>query len=132
MNLPFITQDNLYILLSFITLICVYASFKSYKTFIWIIRTKKTPIKSLLNNFKQKMWMTLGLGFIFFGFYFVLIFSISQLMSKEDWLSLFFYMYKEPTYFIYLGLFLFAFLSLSIYFVRMFIKYLYTTRSKDL
>ncbi|CUI17634.1 Conserved hypothetical membrane protein [Candidatus Protochlamydia naegleriophila] len=104
--------------------------YKSTCYFIQIIRGKKYHIRPLFRDFKEKMWMTVGLGCLFFGLYLFLVLSGSVLINSEMGSNLFTLSYKNPIEFIYLGLFIFATLSLSIYLVRMMIKYLYITRSK--
>ncbi len=104
--------------------------YKSTCYFIQIIKGKKYHIRPLFRDFKEKMWMTVGLGCLFFGLYLILVLSGSALINSEIGLSLFILSYNNPIEFIYLGLFTFAALSLCIYLVRMMIKYLYITRSK--
>ena len=74
--------------------------------------------------------MTLLLGISFFSLYFLTVVLGTYLIrSWGD--DLFFLARQNPIPFIYLGLFSFAFLSLSIYLTRMVIKYAYLTRGKD-
>lgn len=86
--------------------------------------------KILFKDFNRKMWMTVCLGALFFGFY-ILIICLSAYFIGPWGTDLLFIVNQHPTEFIYGGLFLFAFLSLSIYLARMWIKYLYLTRGKD-
>jgi hypothetical protein len=95
-----------------------------------LIKQKKYSPRPLFKNFREKMWMTIGLGILFFSFYLLIVLFSSSLISPQIGLNLFFLFYSHPTEFIYLGLFIFACMSLSIYLVRMLIKYLYTTRNK--
>ncbi|WP_068469039.1 hypothetical protein [Candidatus Protochlamydia phocaeensis] len=105
--------------------------FYSGKYFLKLIRDKKFSLHPLLKGFKQKMWMTIGLGSLFFSFYFLIVLLSAYLIDSQSSLNLFFLFYAHPTEFIYLGLFIFACMSLCIYLVRMFIKYFYMTRSKE-
>jgi hypothetical protein len=86
--------------------------------------------KLLFKDFNRKIWMTVGLGALFFGFY-LLIVILSAYFVRHWGTDLLFLVYHHPIPFIYGGLFLFACLSLSIYVARMFIKYFYLTRGKD-
>ena len=87
---------------------------------------KRRPISLLeiLKDFRQKILMTAGLGTVFFGLYFFSVYAVSFLMDNEKRMALFFSMYQNPISFIYLGLFLFAFISTTIYLVRLLIKFL--------
>lgn len=87
-------------------------------------------LKVLFKDFNRKIWMTIGLGCFFFFLYFFSVVLGSHLI--RHWQSDFFLLvYQYPVAFVYGGLSLFAFLSLTIYLVRMFIKYVYLTRGKD-
>lgn len=90
----------------------------------------KFSIRPLLLNFAQKMWMTAGLGVFFFGLYIALVFFGSMTIDSNLRLDLFFLLYKHPTQFIYLGLFVFACASLLSLFVRMVIKFFYNSKNK--
>lgn len=105
--------------------------FYSIKYFLKLIRDNKFSLHPLFKGFKQKMWMTIGLGSLFFSLYLLIILLSSWLLDSKSSLTLFFLFYAHPTEFIYLGLFIFACMSLCIYLVRMFIKYFYLTHSKD-
>lgn len=74
------------------------------------------------------MWMTVGLGIIFFGLYFLVIFFGATLNDSKMRLSIFFLLYKNPVRFVYLGLLTFALASTSIYLARVLIKYLYNKK----
>ena len=94
-------------------------------------RLKKGNLSQILwKDYNRKMWMTFCLGFSFFGFYFLIV-NLSIYYIKPLGSDLFFLAYHNPTVFVYGGLFLFACLTLSIYFFRMLIKYLYLTRGND-
>ena len=84
----------------------------------------------LFKDFNRKMWMTLCLGLLFFFLYFMTV-ALGSHVVRQWGTDFFFIVYRNPVTFIYGGLWLFAFLSLSIYLVRMFIKYVYLTRGKD-
>lgn len=87
-------------------------------------------LKALFKDFNRKIWMTIFLGIAFFGLYLVMV-GLSVYFVRPWGTDLLFLVYHNPVKFIYLGLWLFAFLSLSIYLVRMVIKYFYLTRGKD-
>lgn len=86
--------------------------------------------KLLFKDFNRKIWMTISLGTLFFGLYLLTI-CLGVYFLRQWRTELFFLVYRHPIDFVYGGLWLFAFLSLSIYLARMFIKYLYLTRGKD-
>jgi hypothetical protein len=90
-----------------------------------ILKRKKIWTRSLLDGFRQKIWMTVGLGSFFFGSYLSILFCSSLFRDPKQRLDLFFYMYRHPTECIYLGLFVFTLATISIYLARMIIKYLY-------
>lgn len=87
-------------------------------------------INQLLSDFRAKMWMTIGLGLIFFSLYFVVILVSQLLIDKGNGLALMDAARRMPSLFINLGLLLFATLSLLIYLARMIIKYFYTISEK--
>lgn len=89
---------------------------------------RKANFEAIVRGFGQKMWMTAGLGLVFFGCYLVLALASSSLKDTQIRLNLFLLMYQSPATFVYLGLLIFACLSTSIYLVRLVIKYLYNTR----
>lgn len=101
----------------------------AWKPFFTIYR-RPWSIKKLLIGFKAKMWMTFGLGLVFFSFYFLLVLLCSKYINQEMGAALFFSAYRSPRLFIYGGLLLFACVSLTIYLVRMIIKYLFITRGR--
>lgn len=96
----------------------------------YLIKRNGSPLPRLFHEFDKKMWMTLGLGLIFFGFYFLLVTALSWILNPEKTkkIFLFFYHYKVES--IYIGLFVFASIALAIYLTRLFIKFLYTSRMK--
>lgn len=86
--------------------------------------------KILLKDLNRKMSMTLSLGILFFCVYFLAV-HFSKYLVQEWKLDIFVLIYENPILFIYGGLWVFACSSLSIYLVRLFIKYFYLTRGKD-
>lgn len=90
----------------------------------------KESIRALFKDFRQKMWMTVGLGLLFFCVYILLVYIGSFVITSKTRLDFFFLLYRHPIDFIYLGLLAFACTSLCIYIARMVIKYLYNTRNK--
>jgi hypothetical protein len=108
-----------------IILFCTYLMImKSYRWFYYALR-KKIFSRLFFQDFRQKMWITIGLGFTFFGLYFTFILLISKFMNPQFGQTLFLSIYQHPIDFIYLGLFIFALIALLIYFTRMIIKYFY-------
>ncbi|WP_075883298.1 hypothetical protein [Candidatus Protochlamydia sp. W-9] len=105
-------------------------SYTSMRYLVFLIKGKRYRLSHLLRGFREKIWMTFGLGFLFFGLYLGIVLLGSFLIDQENGQILFHLSYQHPIEFIYLGLFIFATISLLIYLVRMFIKYLYLTRSK--
>lgn len=94
--------------------------------------TKRTfTMKTLFRDFRQKMWMTVGLGVTFLGLYLAIIYFISFVTDPKMRLGFFFQVYKHPVLFIYLGLLTFACVSISICIARMLIKFYYNTKRKD-
>lgn len=88
-------------------------------------------LKHLFKEFNRKMWMTLLMGGIFFAIYLAIVY-LAIIFIPPSGVDLFFLIYRNPVNFIYGGLMVFACFSLSIYIVRMLIKYLYMTRGKDM
>lgn len=89
---------------------------------------RKFSISVVFKNFREKIWMTFGLGIVFFGLYLLTIFGLWSLQSASSNQSLFILLYKHPVELIYLGLLCFAFITMGIYLARMVIKYLYNKR----
>lgn len=94
-----------------------------------LITKKQISVQTIFKDFRQKMWMTIGLGILFFGFYLLIILLGSSLISAETRRNIFFLAYKHPSVFIYIGLLIFAAISIGIYLVRIVIKHLYNTRN---
>ena len=76
------------------------------------------------------MYMTCSLGGVFLLLY-LLFLLLGAYAGHRFGTALFFLLYRHPVESIYAALFLFASLSLSIYLIRMWVKYLYLTRGKD-
>lgn len=112
-----------------ILLLCWVTVF-STRHFLKIMKNQSFSIRPLFYDFRQKMWMTIGLGLVFFGLYVVVILFGSYKMDPELRRKIFLLVYQNPTFFIYFGLFTFASISLTIYLARVFIKYLYNSKSK--
>jgi len=85
----------------------------------------KASFSLLFEGFKQKMWMTAGLGCVFFGLYAGVILSGSFLLTPDRKKQFFQLMYNHPIEFVYLGLLIFICVSMSIYLVRLVIKHLF-------
>lgn len=104
-----------------------------YSIFIQLFEffTKK-PLSAftLFHNFKQKIWMTLGLGITFFSLYYTIIKISSHSLDQKQKLELFYKVQETPITYAYLGLFIFVTLSLMIYLVRLVIKYLYHLKKR--
>jgi hypothetical protein len=98
--------------------------------FAQIIMKRRYSIHSLFFNFKQKMWMTIGLGLLFFGLYISILFLGSVKLDPELKLEIFFNAYNNPLNYVYLGLLIFVSLSISIYIVRLGIIYLYNLKKR--
>jgi hypothetical protein len=95
-----------------------------------VIMKKKYSIHSLFFNFRQKMWMTVGLGLLFFGFYIFLLYLGSIKLDPKTKLELFVSVYNNPLNYVYLGLLIFISISISIYIVRLGIIYLYNSKKR--
>lgn len=93
-----------------------------------IVTGKKISIRSLFFNFKQKMWMTAGLGFTFFILFLLFVFLSSKLLDER--LNFFLQVYQNPIAYVYIGLSIFISVSISIYFVRMLIIYLFHSKKR--
>ncbi len=96
----------------------------------YIIKRCGSPLPKLFYEFDKKIWMTLGLGIIFFGSYFGLITLLSWLLSSDNAHKMLSFLYRHKVESIYVGLFTFAFLTLSIYLARLLIKFLYSKSKK--
>jgi hypothetical protein len=92
---------------------------------------RRVNVGVILRDFKKKMWMTVGLGALFFGSYLLLVFIASLLINSKTRLDIFFFLHEHAIASIYLGLLIFATISVSIYLVRLWIKYLYNKRHRQ-
>ena len=110
--------------------LCMFILFFIMMTFIYKKLSIGWTFQLLLKDFNRKMWMTLGLGISFFGFYIFLV-PLIQWLFKGNEHEIFFLVYQNPVPFIYGGLGFFAFLSLMIYVLRMIIKSIYFKVGKD-
>lgn len=120
------TLDVLLILLA--VLLVGWALFCVCLYFTEKVTKRKVALNSIFKEFRQKMWMTVGLGVVFFGLYLSVAFLGSSFNDPKARLKFFFMIYENPTLFIYVGLLIFASVSIAIYLVRMVIKHLYNTR----
>jgi len=93
-----------------------------------LVTRKPISFRSLVYNFKQKMWMTAGIGLTFFSLYLLLLFLSSNLLDER--LNFFIKVYQNPTAYVYIGLSIFITISISIYLVRMFIIYLFDLQKR--
>ncbi len=90
---------------------------------------KKVSVRSLFKDFHQKMYMTAGLGGFFFSLYFFLVWIAALWIDPKTRLEYFSLVLQHPVEFIYLGLTTFATLSITIYMIRMVIKYRYNSKN---
>lgn len=90
----------------------------------------KRPVSfdKLLEGLKPKLWMTAGLGVFFTCFYLLIVIFISWMLDGTMRQELFSMAYRHPTYFIYGGLGVFAFISLGILVIRGVIKRVYNSK----
>lgn len=91
------------------------------------ILKKNFSINSILHDYEKKMWMIAGLGPLFFGLYFLIIYLVS-FTQTETRLDFLFLLYEHPIEFIYFGLFFFACTTIGIYCARLIIKYIYNSK----
>lgn len=95
-----------------------------------IFRRYGDPFPKLFYEFDKKMWMTVGLGSIFFGFYLLSITLFSWVVNTQQMQTIFAFIYTHTVESVYLALFIFGFTTTSIYLARLLIKYLYSSRRK--
>lgn len=98
---------------------------------LWLYKRlsrRNIDIDRIFKGFRQKMWMTVGLGLVFFGAYLLLVWILGTIKNPEIHWPLFSLLYRYPMEFVYLGLLFFAVVTMSIYLVRMVIKYLYNKK----
>jgi len=89
---------------------------------------KKISLRFLFKDFRQKMWMTVGLGILFSCLYFLIIFTLFWIKDSQVQQNLFSLLYRYPERFIYLGLLFFSCITVGIYLARMVIKHLYNRK----
>lgn len=94
--------------------------------FVGVVLGKTFSPGVLLKGFRQKIWMTVGLGVFFFGCYTLTLFLSSFWITPETRFRIFTLLHEHVVAFIYLGLGFFSAISLSIYAIRLLIIYLYT------
>jgi hypothetical protein len=99
-------------------------TFRGIQYFIKNILPKQN-FQNVFRDFKQKMWMTGGLGLTFLALYLSFVFFGSWFLTPEKKQQFFLLVYNSPVKYVYAGLLVFVIFSLSIYLVRMLIKYLY-------
>lgn len=93
------------------------------------VMRRRVTVGIIFKDLKKKMWMTVGLGITFFGAYLLIVCIASSMINSKTRLDLFLILHKHAISFIYLGLLVFALVSVSIYMVRLWIKYLYNKRN---
>lgn len=89
---------------------------------------RHVDIKVIFKDIRQKMWMTAGLGLVFFAIYLLVVAAGSYFNDAQFRMRLFFLMYEYPTVFVYVGLLVFATFSTAVYLVRMVIKSIYNSK----
>lgn len=99
---------------------------------VYIFKHWGNPLPRLFLEFDKKMWMTIGLGLLFFGFYFIFIPLLALSLNSQKIQTILSFIRHHPTLSIYMGLLIFILFTLSIYLARLFIKYLYRNRTKKL
>jgi len=104
----------------------LYAVLKSSE----IITRKRYDIRSLFDNFKQKLWMTIGIGIVFTTLYVILLTFGSFKLDSQTKLSFFNHLNEHKIDYIYLGLAIFVATSLFIYAIRLIIIYLYNSQKR--
>lgn len=95
-----------------------------------LVTHKKVNLASLFLNFKQKIWMTVGLGIFFTGFYGLLLYYGSIKLDSKAKQALFSDVYQNPLYYVYLGLFIFVSISIMIYLLRLIIIRVYNSKKR--
>lgn len=118
---------QIFIVVAWILLIAIILIY-SFRHFSITLKTIAISIRGLFKGFRQKMWMTVGIGSIFALLYLGIVLLGSYLIDPKTRLNVFYLLYKHPIDFIYLGLLVFASITLCIYFTRMLIIYLCNKR----
>lgn len=108
------------------TLFLAFIFLLAFFVFCYFALTKRL-LSFLFKDLRRKMVMTLCLGGVFFVFYVFLVYllSFSSVFSAVDLSSL------QIDHLVYESLFIFAFLSLLIYLMRMMIKFFFILFGKD-
>lgn len=109
-------------------ILLAWLTYYSVHFFVKNISPRKSSLRFLFAGFRQKMWMTVGLGIIFFGLYALLVWLASSFFNFTNKQQIFLLMYRHPVKFIYLGLLIFVTISVSIYLARILIKHLYNSK----
>lgn len=122
------TSIGMNLLITLIFLMVILSGLLIYPIAFKKSQLKKFSMHVVFKDFGKKLWMTVGLGIIFFGCYFLIIFFGSSLNDSKKRLSIFFLIYKNPVRFVYLGMLTFAVASTCIYLARLLIKYLYNKK----
>lgn len=105
--------------------VLLWVSFFCYRYLKDLVKIKRPFWKHLCIGFRKKIWMTIGVGCVFFPAYVLLIYLGRTFLNQDSWSKLFALAYQNPIYFIYGGLFTVTFISLFIYFIRRVIIYIY-------
>lgn len=95
-----------------------------------LITHKKVSFTSLFFNFKQKMWMTIGIGTLFFSLYLFLLFFGAFKLNPQEKLALFFNAYQNPALYAYRGLGFFVSMTILSYVARMIIIFFYNSKKR--
>lgn len=123
------TVIQLLIIITWIILISIIIIY-SFRHFKIIKKTITFSIRNLFKDFKQKMWMTVGIGIVFASLFLAVVLGGTYFINSNTRTQIFTLLYKHPRDFIYIGLLLFAVVTLGIYVVRRVIIYLYTLYHK--
>ena len=97
-------------------------------TGFFIFTKQGNPFKKLLKEFDKKMWMTFGLGLFFLSLYLGIVFLGSKIIDSYN-VFLYFYAYTSES--IYIGLSIFLTLSITVYLIRLFIKFAYRKKNRN-
>lgn len=117
-----------YLLTIFWIFLLVLMIYLSAAHLVKLRRTGAFSLRPLFKGFGQKMWMTIGLGIMFFGLYYLVITLASRFFDSNQKLNLLMLARQHPAEFIYMGLGIFSCVTISIYIVRIMIKNIYNMR----
>lgn len=95
-----------------------------------LITHKKVSFSFLFFNFKQKMWMTIGLGTLFLSLYLSILFVGAFKLNSQEKLAIFFNAYQNPALYAYRGLFFFVSMTILSYLTRMMIISFYNSKKR--